>query len=576
MSEAHLQLLVTTAIAGLAASGIGILLLNRRLRAERRRTKALKAESATKEANLVALRAENERLRPYGQVADADAKAKHLVEAAQAEARKIADELLTMVASSEKDIDNARSQAQQVIQQAINDANSIVKKAKRESAVESYAAKTEAQLLIETANRRAQKIVFDAENRAEELAGDALKALREADALSGTMAAIKNKIEGYGRDYLLPGVTLLDQLAENYDFSKASWDYRFIRDQVVQFIRSGKTGDCDYVEMQRREMAVRFVTDAFNGKEETVLARLRHDNYGRLLQEILDAFQLVNANGRPFRNARITQEYLDLRTEELRLGVVIHEMKVVDVAEQKRIKDQIREEQRAQREFQRAMREAAKEQETLARAQEKIRALYEAASEEQKAKYEVQLQELSTCLAEAEAKSQRALSMAQQTKTGHVYVISNIGTFGEDVFKIGMTRRLEPNDRIRELGDASVPFEFDVHAMIYTDDAPALERSLHKRFALQQMNKTNSRKEFFRIAIARIKENVELAGISNVHWTLTGQAKSYRETLALENLFQTNSGERLAWLERQGAIIDMSEDLADEEDEELVGEAISC
>ena len=140
------------------------------------------------------------------------------------------------------------------------------------------------------------------------------------------------------------------------------------------------------------------------------LSRLRHDNYGKLKQEIIDAYKLVNANGRPFRSARITKEYLDLRLEELRLGVVLVEMKAAEVAEQKRIKEQIREEQRAQKEFERAMREATKEQETLQRVQERVRVLYEAASDEQKQKYEAQLSDLAQKLAEAEAKNQRALS----------------------------------------------------------------------------------------------------------------------------------------------------------------------
>ena len=79
---------------------------------------------------------------------------------------------------------------------------------------------------------------------------------------------------------------------------------------------------------------------------------------------------------------------------------------------------------------------------------------------------------------EAQEKKERALSMAQQTKRGHVYVISNIGSFGENVYKIGMTRRLEPTDRVKELGDASVPFQFDIHAMIYSDEAPTLENEV--------------------------------------------------------------------------------------------------
>jgi len=89
------------------------------------------------------------------------------------------------------------------------------------------------------------------------------------------------------------------------------------------------------------------------------------------------------------------------------------------------------------------------------------------------------------------------------TASEHVYVISNVGSFGENVSKIGLTRRLEPLDRIRELGDASVPFEFDVHTLIRSDDAPALEHALHQRFVRNQVNKVNARKEFFRVDPAR-------------------------------------------------------------------------
>jgi hypothetical protein len=91
-------------------------------------------------------------------------------------------------------------------------------------------------------------------------------------------------------------------------------------------------------------------------------------------------------------------------------------------------------------------------------------------------------------LQEAIEKKERALSMAQQTKRGYVYVISNIGSFGENVYKIGMTRRLEPIDRVKELGDASVPFQFDVHALVYSEDAPRLESMLHKEFSLKKIS----------------------------------------------------------------------------------------
>ena len=142
--------------------------------------------------------------------------------------------------------------------------------------------------------------------------------------------------------------------------------------------------------------------------------------------------------------------------------------------------------------------------------------------------------DLENQLKEAEDKGQRAISMAQQTRRGHVYVISNIGSFGEEVFKIGMTRRLEPMDRVKELGDASVPFSFDVHAMIFSEDAPTLEKELHRRFNLCSVNKINSRKEFFKTTISEVKQAVEASGILDVHWTLKAEAAEYRESLSIE------------------------------------------
>ena len=125
--------------------------------------------------------------------------------------------------------------------------------------------------------------------------------------------------------------------------------------------------------------------------------------------------------------------------------------------------------------------------------------------------------------------------MAQQTRAGHVYIISNAGAFGEHVFKIGMTRRLEPQDRIKELGDASVPFGFDVHAMIYCDDAPTLEHKLHTHFDDLRLNKVNFRKEFFRVPIDRVKDFVTEQGLQ-VAFTLLGEAREFRETQAIERM----------------------------------------
>ncbi|MGS0705497.1 GIY-YIG nuclease family protein [Acinetobacter sp. ANC 3781] len=171
----------------------------------------------------------------------------------------------------------------------------------------------------------------------------------------------------------------------------------------------------------------------------------------------------------------------------------------------------------------------------MKKAYEKARKEFEQASDDQKSKYDQKMNDLMLKLKEAEDKNQRAISMAQQTRAGHVYVISNIGSFGEDVLKLGMTRRLEPLDRVRELGDASVPFTFDVHAMIYSDDAPALEKKLHHHFNHERVNKVNYRKEFFKTPLAGVKKYLEDQGIQ-AKFTLKAEALQYRESLQIELL----------------------------------------
>ena len=127
--------------------------------------------------------------------------------------------------------------------------------------------------------------------------------------------------------------------------------------------------------------------------------------------------------------------------------------------------------------------------------------------------------------------------MAEQTKRGHVYIISNIGSFGEDVYKIGLTRRLEPLDRVKELGGASVPFSFDVHAMIYSEDAPALETKLHREFSHFRVNQVKLRKEFFRVNLLDIKEKAtEITG-NELDFKVTALAEDYYESLKLQSQF---------------------------------------
>jgi hypothetical protein len=269
-----------------------------------------------------------------------------------------------------------------------------------------------------------------------------------------------------------------------------------------------------------------------------------------MIQEIKDAFALTNHNGQVFKSARIHEEFLEARLDELKWAVAVQRLKEKEREEQRAIRERIRDEEKARKEYERAIKQAEREEEVLSKALEKACQEFAAASAEDRAKYETKLQDLESKLREAEEKNQRALSMAQQTKCGHVYIISNIGSFGEGIYKIGLTRRLEPLDRVRELGDASVPFAFDVHALIYSEDAPALEAALHRRFVQCQVNKVNRRKEFFRVGLQDIRSIVEEMNCE-VKWTLAAEAREYSETLALERQMQEDPEFRKRWTEAE-------------------------
>lgn len=427
---------------------------------------------------------------------------------------------LTPITDVEKEAERLRKESDELTQQA----KQVLQEAKEK-----------AEALILSGQSEADEKIAYANKRAEEIAGAALEAKQKADSYEAAIKAMKNTIEGYKDDYIIPNHSVLDDLADEYSHKEAGEQLKLLRKRVKTMVKENRAADCDYAEANRRAYAIHFAVDAFNGKVDSALAKVKHDNFGKIKQEIIDAYALVNHNGAPFRNARILQEYLDTRLDELKWAVATHELRQQELAEQKAIRDQIREEEKARREMEKVIKEAEKEERMLQKALEKARKELASASEEQKQQYEAQLAELEDKLHEAEEKGQRAISMAQQTKRGHVYVISNIGSFGEEVFKVGMTRRLEPMDRVKELGDASVPFSFDVHAMIYSEDAPALEKSLHRIFDSKSVNKINPRKEFFRLPLSDIRKAVETEGVEDVHWTMKAEAAEYRESISIRN-----------------------------------------
>jgi hypothetical protein len=252
---------------------------------------------------------------------------------------------------------------------------------------------------------------------------------------------------------------------------------------------------------------IRMTLKAYNNECEVLINKVSWKNYdsihGRMLKCRI-AFDALNES----LGIVITDEFEKLKLEELRL---VYEEAFRHQEEKDRIreeKEREREEARAQRELQAEIARSEKRERAREAALAEARSELAAASEAERATLQAQVADLEAQLAKAHEQTERTKSMAEQTRIGHVYVISNIGSFGEEVFKIGMTRRLEPLDRIRELGDASVPFPFEVHALIFTEDAPALERELHLAMEDVRVNRVNLRKEFFRASGARVAQVV--------------------------------------------------------------------
>lgn len=495
---------------------------------------------------------------------------------AEAAARHVAAQAASFRAQTEAAASSLRAEADAAAalmrRQAEADASAVRAQAEADAAKARAEAAAKVGSALAQASVEAYEIVHAAKTKAEAVAGEALDAVRDAKRLEATARAMRNVIDGYGNAYILPSVGLLDELAEEFGFAEAGQKLKAARERAREMTKTGLAAECDYVEANRRGTAIEFVLDAFNGKVDTILSAVRHDNLGTMQEKIRDAFTLVNHNGRAFRNARIQSEYLATRLAELKWAVIAQELKLRDREEQRLLKERIREEERAQREYERAMKEAEKEEEALRRAMDKVRREVDKATDEQKAKYEEQLRELTGKLLLAEEKNQRALSMAQQTKAGHVYVISNVGSFGEDVYKIGMTRRLEPRDRVRELGDASVPFEFDVHALIPCDDAPAMELALHKRFLQRQVNKVNPRKEFFRVSLEEIRGEVEQLA-SSVSCSMTAACREFRESQSIERAMAAHTMDTEAWSEAQLKVLKSQPPAAEAvEDMAMVGQ----
>jgi uncharacterized damage-inducible protein DinB len=276
---------------------------------------------------------------------------------------------------------------------------------------------------------------------------------------------------------------------------------------------------------------------AFNGECDAAILKVKWNNMSKMEERIEKAYEEINKLVAPL-DIKITNKYFSLKMEELHLVYERQEKLYQEKEEQRVVKEQMREEEKTIREFEAARKAAENEEKQYLKALDEARKEIETTTGGEVTQLKDKILNLEKQLKEAQEKG-RTLSIAQVTKSGYVYVISNIGSFGEDVYKIGMTRRLEPLDRIREFG-SSVPFDFDVHALIHSENASELEAKLHRRFNEKSLNLVNNRKEFYNVALKEIETAVkELNG--NIEFTMMAEAKQYRETLALREKVKMSS-----------------------------------
>jgi Domain of unknown function (DUF4041)/Meiotically up-regulated gene 113 len=353
-------------------------------------------------------------------------------------------------------------------------------------------------------------------------------------------------------DQLLKEKSSVEEALEIYSYGLYKPHYSFespesfaqeiekVRAQCRELIQTGAAAICttewqvngSVVEGRRQTRHYqKIMLRAFNGECDAAILKIRWNNVLSMEERVNKSFEAINKLG-VTHQISLSDEYLHLRTSELRLTHELREKQQQQKEESRGAREQIREEIRAQKEIEQARAAAEKEELRYTKALEQARAELQFVQESERANLQSRIREIEIQLRKNVALKERAISMAQITRAGHVYVISNIGSFGEDVFKIGMTRRMDPADRVRELGGASVPFGFDLHAMIYSENAPELENRFHKKFKLQRLNLVNGRKEFFQVTLDDIEAFARGNG-STLEFIKAVEAREYRETKAL-------------------------------------------
>ncbi len=276
---------------------------------------------------------------------------------------------------------------------------------------------------------------------------------------------------------------------------------------------------------------------AFNGECDELVSKVKYNNFESYKKRMSSSCDAISKLG-TMMNISISNAYFRLKLDELTLAFEYAQKVQQEKEEQKSIRERMKEEAKLQKEIDEARKKLEKEQNHYENALHKVEQQLQTATGTQREALEIKRQEIQSQLQDNEKAMKDVDYRQANQRAGYVYIISNIGSFGEDVYKIGMTRRLDPQERIDELGSASVPFKFDVHALIFSDDAPKLENALHHAFEDKRVNWVNNRKEFFRVSLSEIKQVVYRNFDKTVAFVDIPEAEQFRvsERLRFEKL----------------------------------------
>lgn len=319
--------------------------------------------------------------------------------------------------------------------------------------------------------------------------------------------------------------------ASALDYKEALADVRAQEKNLIKD-KHAVSGATDWTVNGDTKKGKKMVTDtqklllrAFNSECDELVEKVKYTNFDASLDRIYKSSEAISKLG-TIMNISISKQYIDLKVKELRLAFEYQLKKQEEKEEQRAARAEQREQAKLEKELAAELKKVEKEQTHYQTAYEKLQQQLSQNPDDpdllsKKSELESRLEEIEKSIADIDYRQ-------ANMKAGYVYIISNIGSFGPDVYKIGMTRRLDPQDRVDELGDASVPFNFDVHAMIFSDDAPALEAALHRAFSDKKLNMVNQRREFFHVTLDEIKKVIKENFDKTVDFIDVPDAEQYR------------------------------------------------